>query len=108
METMWFYCNNKVAIDIAHNLVQHDRIKHVEIDRHFIKGKLYDGVICTQVVKTENQLVDVLTEGVSSRVFCTILSKLGMRNIFASAWGGVVEYIIRFKCIIIIILFFHS
>ena len=72
METMWFYCNKKVAIDIAHNLVQHDRIIHVEIDRHFIKGKLDDGIICTQVVKTGNQLVDVLTEGVSNRVFHTI------------------------------------
>lgn len=69
METKWFYCNKKGAIDIAHNLVQHDRIKHVEIDRHFIKDNLDDGVICTQVVKTGNQLVDVLTERVSSRVF---------------------------------------
>lgn len=69
METKWFYCNKKGAIDIAHNLVQHDRIKHVEIDRHFIEDNLDDGVICTQVVKTGNQLVDVLTERVSSRVF---------------------------------------
>ena len=41
METlMKLYCDSKVAISIAHNLVQHDRTKHVEIDRHFIKEKL--------------------------------------------------------------------
>ncbi|BBH03064.1 BURP domain-containing protein [Prunus dulcis] len=31
---------NKSAIDIAHNPVQHDRTKQVEVDRHFIKEKL--------------------------------------------------------------------
>ena len=32
--------DNKSAISIAHNPVQHDRTKHVEIDRHFVKEKL--------------------------------------------------------------------
>lgn len=31
------YCDNKLAINITHNPVQHDRTKHVEVDRHFIK-----------------------------------------------------------------------
>ncbi|KAH9766022.1 hypothetical protein KPL70_002047 [Citrus sinensis] len=31
------YCDNKAARDIAHNPVQHDRTKHVEVDRFFIK-----------------------------------------------------------------------
>jgi hypothetical protein len=31
------FCDNKAAIDISHNHVQHDRTKHVEVDRHFIK-----------------------------------------------------------------------
>ena len=29
---MKLYCDNKVAISIAQNPVQHDRTKHVEID----------------------------------------------------------------------------
>lgn len=40
---MKLYCDNKSAISIAHNLVQHDRTKHIEIDRHFIKEKHYKG-----------------------------------------------------------------
>lgn len=32
--------DNKVPISIAHNLVQHDRTKYIEVDRHFIKEKL--------------------------------------------------------------------
>jgi len=35
--SMKSYCDNKAVISIAQNPVQHDRTKHVEIDRHFIK-----------------------------------------------------------------------
>ena len=51
-ESMRLYCDNKAAISIAQNPVQHDRTKHIEIDRHFIKEKLSSGVICTSFVKT--------------------------------------------------------
>ncbi|CAL5375989.1 unnamed protein product [Camellia sinensis] len=48
-DSMRLYCDNKATINIAHNPVQHDRTKHVEIDRHFIKEKLTSGTICTPV-----------------------------------------------------------
>ena len=41
---MKLYCNNKAACDITHNPVQHDRTKHVEVDRHFIKEKLEEKI----------------------------------------------------------------
>ncbi|CAH9115704.1 unnamed protein product, partial [Cuscuta europaea] len=34
---MKLYCDNKATINIAHNPVLHDRTKHIEVDRHFIK-----------------------------------------------------------------------
>ncbi|PNX88803.1 pentatricopeptide repeat-containing protein mitochondrial-like, partial [Trifolium pratense] len=37
---MNLFCDNKAAISIAQNPVQHDRTKHVEVDRHFIKQNL--------------------------------------------------------------------
>lgn len=50
---MKMYCDKKLTINVAHNLVQHDCTKCVEIDRHFIKGKLDNGLICTPYVSTE-------------------------------------------------------
>ena len=40
---MKLFCDNKVTISIANNSNQHDRTKHVEIDRHFIKERLDNG-----------------------------------------------------------------
>ena len=51
---MNLYCDNKAAIDIAHNPVQHDRTKHVEVDRHFIKEKLETEIINMPHVRTED------------------------------------------------------
>ena len=39
------YCDNKVACDVAHNPVQYDRTKHVEVDRFFIKEKLDEKIV---------------------------------------------------------------
>jgi len=80
---MRLYCDNNAAISLAHNPVQHDRTKHVEIDRHFVKEKLTSGIICTPFVKTGEQLADILTKGVGSKPFHEALGKLGFRDIFA-------------------------
>ncbi|RVW64248.1 Retrovirus-related Pol polyprotein from transposon RE1 [Vitis vinifera] len=82
---MRLYCDNKSAISIAHNPVQHDRTKHIEIDRHFIKEKLDSGLICTPYVSTHGQLTDILTKGLSSSVFQSFVSKLGMVNTYSPA-----------------------
>lgn len=82
---MKLYCDNKSAISIAHNPVQHDRTKHIEIDRHFIKEKLDSGLICTPYVSTHGQLADILTKGLSSSVFQSFVSKLGMVNTYSPA-----------------------
>ncbi|RVX16134.1 Copia protein [Vitis vinifera] len=54
---MKLYCDNNATINIAHNLVQYDRTKQVEVDHHFIKEKLEARLICMPYVPTEEQKV---------------------------------------------------
>ncbi|RVW76011.1 Retrovirus-related Pol polyprotein from transposon RE1 [Vitis vinifera] len=56
------FCDNKVACDIAHNPIQHDRTKHVEVDIFFIKEKLDDKIVELPKIRLEDQLADILTK----------------------------------------------
>lgn len=75
------WCDNQSAISIAHNPVQHDMTKHVEIDQHFIKEKLESSLIHLPYVPSEEQVVDILTKGLPVKRFEELASKLGMWDI---------------------------
>nr|GEV05440.1 putative copia-type protein [Tanacetum cinerariifolium] len=60
-QTSKIMCDNKAAIQISENPVQHDRIKHIVVDRHFIKEKLENGIIELLFVRSKDQLADILT-----------------------------------------------
>ena len=57
------YSDYKVGISIAHNPVRHDRTKHVEVGRYFIKDQIEERMICMSYVPTTEQAVDILTKG---------------------------------------------
>ena len=82
-QPMKLFCDNKVTCDIAHNPVQQDIIKHVEVNRFFIKEKLEGKIIEVPAIRTEDQLADILTKDVSSHKFSSFLHKLGMNDIYA-------------------------
>ncbi|RVW64787.1 Retrovirus-related Pol polyprotein from transposon RE1 [Vitis vinifera] len=60
--TMTVLCDNKATISIAKNPVQHNRTKHVEIDRHFIKEKLEGGTIRLMYIPSSRQTTNILTK----------------------------------------------
>ena len=81
--TVMLHCDNKSAINIANNPVQHDRTKHVEIDRFFIKEKIDCGILKLDYVKSSEQLADCLTKGLGSNECIAICNKLGLIDIFS-------------------------
>ena len=76
------YCDNKAAISIAPNPVLHDRTKHVEVDKHFIKEKIENGQICMTYIPTDEQIADVLTKGLSKKQLEKFTGKQAMKDIF--------------------------
>jgi hypothetical protein len=76
------WCDNKSAINIANNPVQHDRTKHVEIDRFFIKEKIDDGILQLSHVNSGGQIADSLTKGLGAKECNVACSKMGMIDIY--------------------------
>ncbi|RDX67459.1 Copia protein, partial [Mucuna pruriens] len=75
------FCDNNSAISIAHNPVQHDKTKHIDIGRHFIKEKLNSELVVTTHVPTRLQVVDIFIKGFLATRFQERNGKLGMIDI---------------------------
>ncbi|KAG8488484.1 hypothetical protein CXB51_016201 [Gossypium anomalum] len=61
------FCDNRSAICLAENPVLHARTKHVVIRYHFIREKVLLEEIELKKVKTEDQITDVFTKGLSAK-----------------------------------------
>ena len=82
---MKMYCDNKAAISVAHNPVLKDSTKHVEVDKHFIKEKIDNGLVCMTYIPTKEQVADVFTKGLHKRQFDFLVGKLALEDIFKPA-----------------------
>nr|GEY94740.1 retrovirus-related Pol polyprotein from transposon TNT 1-94 [Tanacetum cinerariifolium] len=56
------YCDNKSAIALCCNNVQHSRAKHIDVRYHFIKEQVENGIVELYFVQTEYQLADIFTK----------------------------------------------
>ncbi|GJT87377.1 hypothetical protein Tco_1069094 [Tanacetum coccineum] len=73
------FCDNKSAIALCCNNVQHSRSKHIDIRHHFIREQVEKGVVELYFVRTEYQLADIFTKALPRERFEFILPRLGMK-----------------------------
>nr|GEV60920.1 hypothetical protein [Tanacetum cinerariifolium] len=74
------YCDNKSAIALCCNNVQHSRSKNIDIRCHFIKEQVKNEVIELFFVNTEYQLADLFTKALGWDILEFLTTKLGMRS----------------------------
>ncbi|GJR43779.1 retrovirus-related pol polyprotein from transposon TNT 1-94 [Tanacetum coccineum] len=55
-------CDNKGAIDLSKNPVQHSRTKHIEIRHHFLRDNVQKGHISIEKVPSVDNIADILTK----------------------------------------------
>ncbi|GJU57075.1 retrovirus-related pol polyprotein from transposon TNT 1-94 [Tanacetum coccineum] len=74
------YCDNKSAIALCCNNVQHSRSKHIDIRHHFIREQVKNGVVELYFVTMDYQLADIFTKAFPRERFKFLLPRLGMKN----------------------------
>ncbi|GJX40097.1 retrotransposon protein, putative, ty1-copia subclass [Tanacetum coccineum] len=74
------YCDNKIAIALCCNNVQHSRSKHIDIRFHFIKEQVENEVVKLYFVNTEYQLADIFTKAFGRERIEFLINKMGMRS----------------------------
>ncbi|GJX43657.1 copia protein [Tanacetum coccineum] len=71
-------CDNKGAIDLRKNPVQHSRTKHIEIRHHFLRDNIKKGNISKEKVSSEDNIADILTKPLKREPFNYLRLGLGM------------------------------
>ncbi|GJU60093.1 hypothetical protein Tco_1237859 [Tanacetum coccineum] len=74
------YYDNKSVITLCCNNVQHSRAKYIDIQYHFIKEQVENGIVELYFVRTEYQLANIFTKPLQRERFNFLIKKLGMRS----------------------------
>jgi hypothetical protein len=63
------YCDNISAMYLTINPLQHQRMKHVELDLHFVRERVTVGDVRVLYIPTTSRFVDIFTKGLTTSVF---------------------------------------
>nr|GEU37753.1 hypothetical protein [Tanacetum cinerariifolium] len=74
------YCDNKSAIALCCNNIQHSRAKHIDVCYYFIKEQVENGIVELYFIRTEYQLADIFTKPLPRERFNFLIDKLGVKS----------------------------
>jgi hypothetical protein len=71
-------CDNQSVMKLATNLVQHSRMKHIDIRHHFLRDHVGKGDISICSIGMDDQLVDIFTMPLDESRFCKLMSEMNV------------------------------
>jgi hypothetical protein len=74
------YCDNVSAVYLSTNPIQHQQMKHVEIDLYFVRDRVAIGEVRVLHVPTTSQFADIFTKGLPSSTFAEFRSSLNITS----------------------------
>jgi hypothetical protein len=74
-------CDNKSAIRLMDNLIEHSRSKHIDIRHHFLRDHQQNGDIDVCHISTDHQLADIFTKPLDEKRFCKLRSELNVLDL---------------------------
>ena len=87
MEAVKIMVDNQSAIMLSKTLAHHNRTKHIDTRYHFIRDCVEDRRVTTEHVKTEDQLVDILTKSLGRVKFAELSERIGVKKPLCKNWS---------------------
>lgn len=72
--------DNKGALDLIRNPEHHARTKHVDIQYHFVREVVQDGLATTEHIPTSEMIADIFTKPLKPVTFQKFKTKLGVQE----------------------------
>jgi hypothetical protein len=72
------FVDNVSVINLAKNPIAHGRSKHIEMRFHYLRELVGDGKLRLSYCRSKDQVVDLLTKGVTNDVFKRLKKCLSM------------------------------
>jgi histone deacetylase 1/2 len=85
------WVDNISALALSSNPVFHARTKHIEMDYHFIREKIFNKDIQAKYISTSAQPSDIFTKGLSSSRFIFLRDKLMVHDLPISLKEAVID-----------------
>ena len=73
--------DNQGSLDLIKNPENHSRTKHIDVQYHYIREVVQDGLMRTGYVSTKEMIADILTKPTKPAIFLMLRKKLGLTEV---------------------------